>query len=146
MKYLAAVISSFVIASLRSLLRSSIGFALMLAVSLCSALVSSFAASPRPNILFAIADDWGAHAGVYGTPWVKTPAFDRIAKEGVLFTKAYTPVAKCAPSRAIVLTGRHAWQNEEAGNHMAFFPAKLKSWPEVLTEKGWHMEIGRAHV
>ena len=104
-------------------------------------LVSSFAAEQRPNILFAIADDWGAHAGAYGTPWVKTPAFDRIAKEGLLFTKAYTPVAKCAPSRAIVLTGRHAWQNEEAGNHMAFFPAKLKSWPEVLTEKGWHMGI-----
>jgi N-sulfoglucosamine sulfohydrolase len=98
-------------------------------------------AAERPNILFAIADDWGAHAGAYGTPWVKTPAFDRIAKEGLLFTHAYTPVAKCAPSRAIVLTGRHAWQNEEAGNHMAYFPAKLKSWPEVLTEKGWHMGI-----
>lgn len=94
-----------------------------------------------PNILFAIADDWGPHAGVYGTRWVKTPAFDRIAKEGVLFQNAYTPVAKCAPSRAIVLTGRHAWQNEEAGNHMAVFPPKLKSWPEVLTEKGWHMGI-----
>lgn len=99
------------------------------------------AAENRPNILFAIADDWGAHAGAYGTTWVKTPAFDRIAREGVLFTHAYTPVAKCAPSRAIVLTGRHAWQNEEAGNHMAFFPAKLKSWPEVLMDKGWHMGI-----
>lgn len=99
------------------------------------------AAEKQPNILFAIADDWGAHAGAYGTTWVKTPAFDRIAREGVLFTHAYTPVAKCAPSRAIVLTGRHAWQNEEAGNHMAFFPAKLKSWPEVLMDKGWHMGI-----
>lgn len=99
------------------------------------------AAKKPPNILFAIADDWGAHAGAYGTTWVKTPAFDRIAREGVLFTHAYTPVAKCAPSRAIVLTGRHAWQNEEAGNHMAFFPAKLKSWPEVLMDKGWHMGI-----
>ena len=98
--------------------------------------------SPKtPNILFAIADDWGAHAGAYGTPWVKTPGFDRIAKEGVLFSKAFTPVAKCAPSRAIVLTGRHAWQLEEAGNHMAVFPPKFKSWPEVLMEQGWHMGI-----
>lgn len=95
----------------------------------------------RPNLLFAIADDWGAHAGAYGTPWVKTPGFDRVAREGVLFTKAYTPVAKCAPSRAIVLTGRHAWQLEEAGNHMAIFPPKFKSWPEVLLENGWHMGI-----
>lgn len=99
------------------------------------------AADAPPNILFAIADDWGPHAGVYGTSWVKTPAFDRIAKEGLLFKNAYTPVAKCAPSRAIVLTGRNAWQLEEAGNHMAMFPAKFKSWPEVLTEKGWHMGI-----
>lgn len=103
--------------------------------------ISSLFATERPNILFAIADDWGAHAGVYGTPWVQTPAFDRIAKEGVLFTQAYTPVAKCAPSRAIVLTGRHAWQNEQAGNHMAYFPTHLKSWPEVLAEHGWHMGI-----
>ncbi len=102
----------------------------------------AFAAdTTRPNILFAIADDWGLHAGAYGTRWVKTPAFDRVAREGVLFENAYTPMAKCAPSRAIVLTGRHLWQNEEAGNHMPVFPAKLKSWPEVLVEKGWHMGI-----
>ena len=127
--------SSFTCVPKRSMKR------LIVLLSSFGILVSSLAAEQRPNILFAIADDWGAHAGAYGTPWVKTPAFDRIAKEGLLFTKAYTPVAKCAPSRAIVLTGRHAWQNEEAGNHMAFFPAKLKSWPEVLTEKGWHMGI-----
>lgn len=94
-----------------------------------------------PNILFVIADDWGAHAGAYGTTWVKTPAFDRIAKEGLLFRNAYTPMAKCAPSRAILLTGRHLWQLEEAGNHMSYFPAKFKTWPEVLTEHGWHMGV-----
>jgi N-sulfoglucosamine sulfohydrolase len=99
------------------------------------------AKAASPNILFTIADDWGLHAGAYGTPWIKTPAFDRIAGQGLLFKNAFTPMAKCAPSRAIILTGRHLWQNEEAGNHMAMFPAKLKSWPEVLTEKGWHMGI-----
>ncbi len=46
------------------------------------------AQSGRPNILFAIADDWGAHAGAYGTRWVKTPSFDRIAREGILFQHA----------------------------------------------------------
>lgn len=92
-----------------------------------------------PNILFCIADDWGLHAGVYGTRWVKTPAFDRVAREGVLFWNCYTPMAKCAPSRAIVLTGRNLWQLEEAGNHMAQFPSKFRSWPEVLSGKGWAM-------
>lgn len=102
---------------------------------------ASNTASQPPNILFAIADDWGLHAGAYGTQWVKTPAFDRIAAEGLLFRNAYTPMAKCAPSRAITLTGRHLWQLEEAGNHMAVFPPKFKSWPEVLTAQGWHMGI-----
>lgn len=91
----------------------------------------------RPNILFCIADDWGVHAGVYGTPWVKTPAFDRIAREGLLFQRAYTPNAKCAPSRACLLTGRNSWQLKEAANHICFFPPEFKGWPEALVEHGW---------
>lgn len=95
------------------------------------------AAETRPNILFAIADDWGAHAGAYGTPWIATPAFDRIAREGLLFKRAYTPMAKCAPSRACIITGRNTWQLEGAANHICYFPAKFKSWCEALTEHGW---------
>ncbi len=92
----------------------------------------------RPNILFAIADDWSfGHAGAYGCGWVQTPNFDRVAKEGILFTRAYTPNAKCAPSRAIILTGRYSWQLEEAGNHMAFFPAKFGSFMERLEADGY---------
>jgi len=119
--------------------RNQIRLLVAIVLSLFANVRSSFA--DKPNILFVIADDWGLHAGAYGTTWVKTPAFDRVANEGLLFKNAYTPMAKCAPSRAILLTGRHLWQNEEAGNHMAMFPAKLKSWPEVLTENGWHMGI-----
>lgn len=114
-----------------------------LLLSLVSMAGSSLPAADaqRPNILFAISDDWGPHAGAYGTPWVKTPNFDRIAREGILFNNAFTPMAKCAPSRAIILTGRHLWQNEEAGNHLAVFPPKLKSWPEVLVDQGWYVGI-----
>ncbi|MFO1062813.1 MAG: sulfatase-like hydrolase/transferase [Pirellulales bacterium] len=111
----------------------------MLSASIVSCVADD---KPRPpNILFCIADDWGCHAGAYGTPWVKTPNLDSVARDGLLFTHAFTPVAKCAPSRAIVLTGRHAWQNEEAGNHLAVFPPKFKSWPEVLVDHGWHVGI-----
>lgn len=92
----------------------------------------------RPNILFAIADDWAyGYAGAYGSKFVKTPAFDRVAREGVLFTRAYTPNAKCAPSRAIILTGRNSWQLEEAANHIPYFPAKFKTWAEALRDDGW---------
>jgi N-sulfoglucosamine sulfohydrolase len=96
------------------------------------------ATAQQPNILFAIADDWGyGHAGAYGSKWVTTPAFDRVARDGVLFTHAYTPNAKCAPSRAVILTGRNSWQLDEAANHVPLFPAKFKTWAEVLGEKGY---------
>lgn len=90
-----------------------------------------------PNILFAIADDWGRHAGAYGTRWVKTPSFDRVAREGLLFTRAYTPNAKCAPSRACILTGRNSWQLQAAANHIPYFPPEFKSWAEALADNGW---------
>ena len=91
----------------------------------------------RPNILFAIADDWGAHASAYGTRWIKTPAFDRVAHEGILFNQVYTPNAKCAPSRACILTGRNSWQLKEAANHICYFPTEFKGWGEALAEQGW---------
>ncbi|MDV6028793.1 MAG: sulfatase [Phycisphaera sp. RhM] len=94
--------------------------------------------APRPNILLAIADDWSyGHASAYGCPWVQTPNFDRIAREGLLFHNAYTPNAKCAPSRAIILTGRYSWQLEEAGNHMCYFPAKFGGYVERLAADGY---------
>ncbi len=103
-----------------------------------SAVAFAQRAIPRPNIIFAIADDWSfGHAGAYGCKWVKTPAFDRLAKEGILFNRAYTPNAKCAPSRATILTGRNSWQLEQAANHMNFFPAKFKGWVEALSENGY---------
>ena len=79
MKTLLILLSSFAIASLRSPLRGSIRFA-MLAVSLCSALVSSFAAEQRPNILFLLSDDHSyPFLSTYGSPNVKTPVVDQLA-------------------------------------------------------------------
>ena len=91
----------------------------------------------KPNILFCIMDDAGMHFGAYGTDWVETPAFDRLAEEGILFQNAYTPNAKCGPSRSSVLTGRNSWQLEEAANHGINFPAKFKTFPEVMREHGY---------
>jgi arylsulfatase A-like enzyme len=96
----------------------------------------------KPNILFCIADDASRESmSAYGFnyAWVHTPAFDRVAKEGVLFTNAYTPNAKCAPSRASILTGRNSWQLEAAGNHNAIFPAKFTTFMEALTNNGYHV-------
>mgnify|MGYP002629323531 FL=1 len=94
----------------------------------------------RPNILFCISDDqsW-MHAGAYGCSWVKTPGFDRVAKEGLLFNNAYTPNAKCAPSRACILTARNTWQLEAACNHWCYFPPQFKTYPEALSDQGYHV-------
>jgi arylsulfatase A-like enzyme len=108
----------------------------LLTLAVLAAAAPAAAAEP-PNILFAIADDWGVHAGAYGTKWVRTPHFDRVARDGILFKNAYTPNAKCAPSRACILTGRNSWQLEEAANHLCYFPAKFKGWGEALAENGW---------
>ncbi len=117
-------------------MRSSIG--MLVAFLFANALVAAGAENKQPpNILFAIADDWGFHAGAYGTKWIKTPNFDRVAHDGLLFKNAYTPNAKCAPSRASILTGRNPWQLKEAANHIPYFPIEFKTWAEALTEHDW---------
>lgn len=94
----------------------------------------------KPNIVFAIADDWGwPHAGVHGCDWVETPAFDRVAREGVLFRNCFTSNPKCAPCRASMLTGRNTWQLEEAVNHFGVFPAKWPVYPDLFEQAGYHV-------
>ena len=91
-----------------------------------------------PNILFVITDDQSyPHASIYGTKWINTPGFDRVAKEGLLFNHAYTTNAKCSPSRSTILTGRDSWLLEEATNHVPFFPEKFSTFPEVLKSNGY---------
>ena len=77
------------------------------------------------------------HMGAYGCGWVKTPGFDQVARNGILFTRAYTPNAKCSPSRACILTGRNTWQLKEACNHIPFFPPEFKTYAEALAENGY---------
>lgn len=95
--------------------------------------------SDRPNILIAIGDDisW-QHMGAYGCTWVKTPGFDRVAQDGIIFRNAYTPNAKSSPSRACLLTGRNSWQLEEAANHVPFYPVKFTTFVEALGNNGYN--------
>lgn len=105
---------------------------------LTAVLAAAEPAAQRPNILFFIMDDWGSgHAGAYGCRWVKTPNFDRVAREGLLFTNAYTPTAKCAPSRSTIMTGRYPWQLGAAANHQCIFPPEYGIFPEALTTGGY---------
>ncbi len=91
-----------------------------------------------PNILFCIADDASfEHFGANGCTWVNTPNIDRIAKQGINFTSAYTPNPKCSPSRSVIITGRNPWQLEAAANHNPVFPKKFKTYAEALGDRGY---------
>ena len=101
---------------------------------------AAFAQSDRPNILFAISDDQSAmHAGAYGDTSNRTPAFDRIAREGVLFHYAYTAAPSCAPSRSAILTGRNIWEVEEGGILLGILRAKFTVFTLLLEDAGYQL-------
>lgn len=96
----------------------------------------------RPNILFFIADDWSnRHASYFGTTWIKTPHFDRVAREGVVFNNTFTSNPKCTPSRTTILTGRNSWQNREAVNHYSIMPNDFPVYPSLLAEAGYFVGL-----
>src|SRR5512137_1781933 len=62
----------------------------------------------KPNIVLILADDLGySQLGCYGETKIRTPRIDRLAVEGTRFTQAYSGSPVCAPSRCVLLTGRH---------------------------------------
>jgi arylsulfatase A-like enzyme len=101
--------------------------------------VSAFS-QERPNILFCISDDQSyAHTGANGDPVVKTPGFDRIAREGLRFVHAFCDAPTCGPSRSAILTGQSIWRLEEAGNIHSTLPAKFATYTEMLKEAGYYV-------
>ena len=101
--------------------------------------VTGLFAAP-PNILFCISDDQSyAHTGATGDPVVKTPAFDRVAREGILFTRAFCDAPTCGPSRSAILTGQPIWRLEEAGNIHSTLPKKFITYTEVLAKAGYYV-------
>ena len=92
----------------------------------------------RPNVLLAISDDQSfPHAGCYGDSAANTPHFDRLAKSGALFWRAYAGSPGCSPSRAALLTGRHHWQIEHAGTHASSFSHRFAVYPDLLEQAGY---------
>ena len=99
--------------------------------------ISAFAAD-RPNILFCISDDQSyAHTGANGDPVIQTPAFDRVAREGLRFTRAFCDAPTCGPSRSAILTGQSIWRLEEAGNIHSTLPAKFATYTDELRKAGY---------
>ncbi|MEN6323659.1 MAG: sulfatase [Proteiniphilum sp.] len=92
----------------------------------------------QPNILFAISDDqsW-LNTSINGDIVVKTPAFDSVAKEGVLFTHAFSAAPSSTPSRGAICTGQNIWRLEEGGNLWSTLPTKFPVYPDILEANGY---------
>ena len=100
--------------------------------------VQAESAERRPNILFCISDDQSyAHTGANGDPVVQTPAFDRVAREGLRFVHAFCDAPTCGPSRSAILTGQHIWRLEEAGNIHSTLPVKFATYTDLLSNAGY---------
>lgn len=92
----------------------------------------------RPNILFAISDDQTfVHTSFAGSEFVNTPAFDRIAREGIYFTNCIAGSPGCAPSRSAIVTGRYHWQNEQSGQHASSWMKKYVPFVDLLDANGY---------
>jgi uncharacterized sulfatase len=91
-----------------------------------------------PNVLLAIADDWSwPHASIAGTEGIHTPAFDRIARDGILFTHAYCSAPSCTPSRGALLTGQYHWRLGQNANLWSTLDAGFEVYPDLLEEAGY---------
>jgi arylsulfatase A-like enzyme len=112
--------------------------ALLAACALIVGLLSSRASAAPPNILFILADDlgWG-DLGCYGQKRIQTPNLDRLASEGTRFTDVYAGASVCAPSRGVLMTGRHLGHARVRGNGAAI-------GGEVFPEYGTARRVGLA--
>lgn len=86
-------------------------------VALSALLVSSALSQSQKNVLFLLLDDAGFQTPVYGNTHVKTPNIDALAQRSLVFTRAFTSVSSCSPSRSAVLTGLPQHQNGMYGLH-----------------------------
>jgi len=99
----------------------------------------------KPNIVYIIADDLGyAEVGCYGQKKIKTPNIDKLAAQGMKFTQHYSGNPVCAPSRCVLMTGKHSGHSQVRGNKQV---GGQEGWKLGSTTGGqWPLEAGTITV
>ncbi|HEU5366411.1 MAG TPA: sulfatase [Hanamia sp.] len=105
-------------------------------------------ADTRPNIIFIMSDDHGYQAiSAYGDSLNHTPNIDALAKDGMLFNRAFVNNSLCAPSRAAILTGKYSNMNDIKGNGDEVFDGSQETFPKLLHQGGYQTAmIGKWHL
>jgi arylsulfatase A-like enzyme len=105
-------------------------------------------AQKKPNIVVIISDDHAFQAiSAYGSKLMQTPHIDRIAREGVLFNRAYVTNSICGPSRAVILTGKYSNKNGFKDNDNSRFDGRQDSFAKQLQAAGYQTAwIGKWHL
>ena len=101
----------------------------------------------QPNILFIFSDDHAYQAiSAYGSNRNQTPNLDRLANEGMRFDRAFVTNSICAPSRAVVLTGKHSHLNGQLTNKETF-DGSQQTFPKLLQKAGYQTALfGKWHL
>ena len=99
----------------------------------------------RPNILWIILEDWSPDLSCYGTKGVSTPNIDKLAAEGVRYTRAFTTAPVCSASRSAMLTG-HYQNYTRAHQHRTEtknpLPHGILPFPTLLSKVGYFTALG----
>src|SRR6218665_1534366 len=100
----------------------------------------------RPNIVFIMSDDHAYQAiSAYNPNLTQTPNIDRIAQNGMLFSNACVTNSICAPSRAVILTGKHSHINGKVDNYFPFDTTNV-TFPQILQANGYQTAMfGKLH-
>jgi arylsulfatase A-like enzyme len=97
----------------------------------------------RDNVLIVHWHDLGRYLGAYGRTDVSSPRLDRLAAEGILFTRAHATAPLCSPSRGSLFTGRYPQNNGLLGlaHHGWEYRAGVRTLPHILAESGWYTAL-----
>lgn len=143
---------------MRGVLASALAAVSMLIAGSCAQSATPVVPGPeavaaRPNIVFMVVEDLSARIGAFGDPVARTPNIDRLAREGVRYTHAFTTAGVCAPSRAALITGvnqvsitaqhmrstAYRWTDgSDRAGYLATPPAYVKAFPELMRAAGYY--------
>ncbi len=124
---------------------------LKIALVLVGIVTGDLSAAEKPNIILLLADDLGYRdLSCFGSPAVKTPHLDRLAKEGMKFTRFYAVSAVCSPTRASVLTGRYPLRfgiTRHFNDVNRWLPESATTVAELLKGAGYNTaHVGKWHL